>query len=639
MTELESLFAPLSLGGVEIPNRIVSTAHQTTLVHDHLPTDDFVAYHEARARGGVGMIIMEASAVVPSGLLTSHTVGAYLDDVSASFRRVADTVHEHGTKLFVQLFHGGREVIASAPKPVVIAPSSIPSRRYHVEPRALRDHEIDELIEGYAAGAARAADGGLDGVEVTAAHNYLLAQFFGSTNLRADRWAEGTAMLIAVLEAIRAAAPDLALGLRLSADSDAARAAVAELGSLVDYVHVAIGDSSTFVGCVGIVPPPPTPENEIANWVDGFRIGPPLIGTTRILDPRQANDLVASGTVDACGMNRALITDPDMPRKAREGDYEDILRCIGCNACIAHYHAETPIACAQNPRTGRERSLPRPQHADGAKRVVVVGAGPAGLAAVAESAAAGHSVVLLEQADAVGGQVAIAAHAPMHEELARSLRNNYERLLDRPNVEVRLGEAAEADAVEALAPDLVVVATGAKPYDPRLPLEGVEVVQGWDVLRGRHPKGRIVIADWGGDATALDCAEVLTVAGREVVLAVGSVTPAETLHQYTRNVYVGRLCRLGIEIRHYYDVVSANGGEVRLQNVFAPELETTTPADAVVLSMGRVPEDSLTLALTERGLRVEEAGDCRTPRSIEEAILEGTLAVAALARPVAATAV
>jgi pyruvate/2-oxoglutarate dehydrogenase complex dihydrolipoamide dehydrogenase (E3) component len=148
-----------------------------------------------------------------------------------------------------------------------------------------------------------------------------------------------------------------------------------------------------------------------------------------------------------------------------------------------------------------------------------------------------------------------------------------------------------------------------------------------------------VIADWGGDATALDCAEVLTVAGREVVLAVGSVTPAETLHQYTRNVYVGRLCRLGIEIRHYYDVVSANGGEVRLQNVFAPELETTTPADAVVLSMGRVPEDSLTLALTERGLRVEEAGDCRTPRSIEEAILEGTLAVAALVRPVGAAAV
>jgi pyruvate/2-oxoglutarate dehydrogenase complex dihydrolipoamide dehydrogenase (E3) component len=331
-------------------------------------------------------------------------------------------------------------------------------------------------------------------------------------------------------------------------------------------------------------------------------------------------------------MNRALITDPDMPRKARAGEHDEILRCIGCNACIAHYHAETPIACAQNPRTGRESTLPRPRPAEEVHRVVVVGAGPAGLAAAAEAAAAGHSVVLLERSDQIGGQVRIAGNAPMHEELARSLRRNYERLLDRPNVEMRLGQAADAAVVEALSPDLAIVATGARPYDPRLPLDGVEVVQGWDVLRGAHPGGRVVIADWGGDATALDCAEVLTAAGRDVVLAVGSVTPAETLHQYTRNVYIGRLCRLGIDIRHYLDVVSASGGEVRLRNVLAPELETTVQADAVVLSMGRVPEDSLVSALLERGLRVEEAGDCRTPRSIEEAILEGTLAVAAPAR-------
>jgi pyruvate/2-oxoglutarate dehydrogenase complex dihydrolipoamide dehydrogenase (E3) component len=192
--------------------------------------------------------------------------------------------------------------------------------------------------------------------------------------------------------------------------------------------------------------------------------------------------------------------------------------------------------------------------------------------------------------------------------------------------------------VESLSPDLVVVATGARPYDPQLPLDGVEVVQAWDVLRGHLPDGRVVIADWGGDGTALDCAEVLKAAGREVVLAVGSVTPAETLHQYMRNVYIGRLCRLGIEIRHYFDVVAASNGQVTLQNVFAPEIEATAPADAVVLSMGRVPEDVLGPALLERGLRVEEAGDCRTPRGIEEAILEGTLAVAASARQPASAA-
>ncbi len=633
MTELPSLFSPLRLGGVELANRVVSTAHQTTLVHDHLPTDDFVAYHEARARGGVGMIIMEAAAVVPSGLLTSHTIGAYLDDIAESYQRVADAVHPHGTKLFVQLFHGGREVIASAPRPVIIAPSAVPSRRYHVEPRALRRHEIEELIEGYAAGAVEAAKGGLDGVEVTAAHNYLLAQFFGSANLREDRWSEGTAMLTAVLEGIRAAAPGLALGLRLSADSDAARAAVGSVAGLVDYVHVALGDSASFSGCVGIVPPPPTPENAIARVLDGFRVGSPLIATTRILDPRRADELIASGAVDACGMNRALITDPDMPRKARDGHEDGILRCIGCNACIAHYHAETPIACAQNPRTGRERTFVRPRPADHLQRVVVVGAGPAGLAAAAEAGSAGHAVVLFEQADVIGGQVALAAAAPMHEELARSLRLNYTRLLDRPDVKIRLGERADVAAVEALSPDRVIVATGARPYDPGLSLEDVEVVQAWDVLAGALPTGRVVVADWGGDATALDCVELLHAAGRDVVLATGSVTPAETLHQYTRNLYIARLCRLGIDIRHYLDVVSAAEGRVTLRNILAEELETTVAADAVVLSLGRVPEDALGPALAERGVPVEEAGDCRTPRGIEEAILEGTLAAAAPALP------
>jgi pyruvate/2-oxoglutarate dehydrogenase complex dihydrolipoamide dehydrogenase (E3) component len=338
-------------------------------------------------------------------------------------------------------------------------------------------------------------------------------------------------------------------------------------------------------------------------------------------------------------MNRALITDPDMPRKAREGQHDDVLRCIGCNACIAHYHAETQIACAQNPRTGRERSLPRAQPQSESQRVVVIGAGPAGLSAAAEAAAAGHSVVVIERGDVIGGQVEIAGNAPMHEEMARSLRRNFTRLLDRPNVELRLGEEADPAAVETLSPDFVVVATGATPFDPNLPLDGVEVVQAWDVLRGHHPDGRIVVADWGGDATALDCVEVLKTAGRDVVLAVGSVTPAETLHQYTRNVYIGRLCRLGVDVRHYYDVVGATGGDVRLRNVLAPELEATVEADAVVLSMGRVPDDALAPALTGRGLRVAEAGDCCTPRSIEEAILEGTLAVAALARQVAGAAV
>ena len=185
----QHLLSPLGLGPTELRNRIVSTSHQTNLVHDHLPTGEFVAYHEARARGGAGLIVLEAIAVHESGLLHLHTIAGYRDEVVDGYRRVAEAVHGHGARIFTQLFHGGREQIASAPRPQALAPSAIPSQRFKTEPRALREDEIDELVAGYARAAMLAAEGGLDGVELSAAHNYLIAQFFTpALNRRVDQW-------------------------------------------------------------------------------------------------------------------------------------------------------------------------------------------------------------------------------------------------------------------------------------------------------------------------------------------------------------------------------------------------------------------------------------------------------------------
>src|SRR3990172_9878258 len=175
---LPHLFSPLRLGPVELENRVVSTAHQTTLVRDHLPTDELVAYHRARARGGAGLIVLEATAVHPSGRLTPTTLAGYVDEIVPGYRRVLDAVQPHGTRLFVQLFHGGRELIATAPRPPALSPSAIPTQRFKVEPRALRESEIEAIIAGYARSAEPAAEAGLDGVEISAAHNYLVAQFF-----------------------------------------------------------------------------------------------------------------------------------------------------------------------------------------------------------------------------------------------------------------------------------------------------------------------------------------------------------------------------------------------------------------------------------------------------------------------------
>ena len=158
-------------------NRVVSTSHQTSLVHDHLPTDDLIAYHRARAAGGAGLIVVEATAVHPTGLLTAHTVGGYLPEIVPVWRRMSAAVQEHGTRLMCQLFHGGREMIASGTRPPAVAPSSIPSARFKTEPRALTRAEIAEMLDGYRRAAAYAAEGGLDGVEVCAGFGYLPTQF------------------------------------------------------------------------------------------------------------------------------------------------------------------------------------------------------------------------------------------------------------------------------------------------------------------------------------------------------------------------------------------------------------------------------------------------------------------------------
>lgn len=235
--------------------------------------------------------------------------------------------------------------------------------------------------------------------------------------------------------------------------------------------------------------------------------------------------------------------------------------------------------------------------------------------AAAEASAAGNEVVLYEGRERLGGQIALAGAAPGHAELARSLTRNFERLLER--VEVRLGEQVE----EPLDADAVVLATGARPYEPELEVGAVERLQAWDVLAGSRPEGKVVVvADWGGDASGLDSAELLAGDGYEVVLALGSASFGETLHQYQRNLYAARLYRAGVAVVQHVELRGAGEDGLVFVNVFAPELESVLAADAVVLALGRVPVRELAVS------GAVEAGDRLAPRSLEEATLEGALA-------------
>ena len=219
-----TLLSAIDVGPLRLRNRVVSTSHQTSLVHDHLPTEELLAYHEARARGGVGTIFLEATAVHASGLLTPHTVGGFLPEIVAAYQRLGERLHPHDTRLMVQLFHGGREQISSAPRAPAVAPSAIPSLRFKSEPRALTAAEIDELIAGYATAARLAAEGGVDGLELSMSHGYLPGQFLSPlSNRRGDGFDGSLAarmrFSVEVLRAVRAAAgPAMAIGARLSAD-------------------------------------------------------------------------------------------------------------------------------------------------------------------------------------------------------------------------------------------------------------------------------------------------------------------------------------------------------------------------------------------------------------------------------------
>ena len=531
----------------------------------------------------------------------------------------------------MQLFHGGREQISDPPRPPALAPSPVPSLRFHVEPRALTAGEIEEVVEGYARSAALVAQAGLDGVEVSAAHEYLAAQFFTpGLNRREDEWAEPARFLLAVLKAVRAAAPGLALGVRLSADSDAAQDVVGRVAAHVDYVSVALGGSSTYRGSSGIVPPPPMPENAIAGLTSPFRVGPPLVATSRVVDPAEAGRLVGEGRCDAVGMTRALITDPDLPRKVREGRLDDVLRCIGCNACIAHYHAGTPIACAQNPRTGRELTFGAPPRAASSRRVVIVGGGPAGLAAAAEAGAAGHEVVLLERSGRLGGQVALAGAAPMHVELARTLARNYSRLLEAAGVEVRLETRPIARPSPRSRPTRSSLPPGRRRTIPISRSRESRPCRPGTCFSARGPAAGAWSSPTGaGTRPASPAPSSSNSAGNYVTVAVGSAAVAETLHQYQRNLYAARLYRAGVRLEHHVELTGAEQGRVFVRNLFAPEVESELPADLLVLALGRVPDRALVAALTGVGLEVYGAGDCLGPRGLEEAILEGTLAAQA----------
>ncbi|PYY82244.1 oxidoreductase [Pseudomonas sp. TKO26] len=636
------LFAPLQIRGKRLKNRIMSSGHDTSMPTDNLVNDQLIAYHRARAEGGVGLIVLQVAGVHDSARYTSHVLMATDDACIDGYRRLAETCHAHGTVVLSQIFHPGREIMESADGllAVAYAPSAVPNERFRVMPRALDQEMIDEIIQGYADAARRLHQAGLDGVELVASHGYLPAQFI---NPRVNRRTDGyngeleqrLRFIREILDAMRASTDaEFIIGLRISADErdpeglteDESLAAVQLLQGQLDYVHIVAGTSASLGGAVHIVPPMAVEAAYLAREAGTFKaqLSIPLFVTGRINQPQEAEAIIAKGQADVCGMTRALICDPQMPNKSDSGRSDDVRACIACNqACIGHFHKGLPISCIQHPETGRELLYGQPKPSARGKRILVVGGGPAGMKAAAVAAQRGHSVTLYEASAQLGGQIQLAQLLPRRSEFGGA-STNLQREMQLAGVEVVRNTRVDRALIERENPDHVIIATGAQPYWPNFERGGeLQVVDAWQVLRDEVQLGRsVVVADWRCDWIGPGIAERLVRAGHQVQLAVNGTHCGENLPLYVRDQLAGELHKLAIPIIPYARLYGCDDSTVYLQHTASGEPMLLENVDSLVLCQGHQSVDDLGQQL--KGLvPFQRIGDCLAPRTVEEAIHEG----------------
>ncbi|HZH20385.1 MAG TPA: mycofactocin system FadH/OYE family oxidoreductase 2 [Geodermatophilus sp.] len=629
--------APLPVGPVTLPNRLVFPAHLTNYAADGRFTERHAAYYAARAAGGAGLIITEECSTDPADRPYEELVRGHDPAVLPGMRRVADAVHAHGVPVFAQVNHNGGQSDSLHSRAPVLAPSPVPDPLFREVPREASTADLARLVAGYADVAARCAAAGFDGVEVQGSQSSLVRQFLsGATNRRTDRYGgpleHRARFLVEVLTAVREAlGSGRALGVRLAdeegldggttlAEAVATARLLAERG-LVDYLSTTVGVATATLDRV--VPPMTTPPGYARYLSAAVRaaVDVPVVGVGRFLTPTQVERALADGDCDLVGAVRAQIADPEFGAKALGGRDGEIRRCLGCNQeCVGRVGLNRPLGCVTNPRAGREAPLPVPTHR---RRVLVVGGGPAGLRAAATAAARGHAVTVWEQAERTGGAVLVAASAPGRGGL-RPLVDDLAAECARVGVGVRTGVRATAERVRAEAPDVVVLATGARPVQPTWAGEGDRVVDVREVLTGAAaPAGDVLVVDDLGAAAATSVAELLAGRGCTVEVVTAAMVVGQDLGlTLDRPGWERRAAALGIRRTTERLVTAVDGRTVRLMHHPTGTTEQRT-VDWVVVATAPRADDELWTALCDSGLEVHRVGDCLAPRKAGAATLDG----------------
>jgi 2,4-dienoyl-CoA reductase-like NADH-dependent reductase (Old Yellow Enzyme family)/thioredoxin reductase len=617
----EALFRPLQIKHLTLRNRVMSTSHAPGYGRDGKPQERYQLYHEEKAKGGIGLTMFGGSSSVSldSPAAPWAQISVADDSVIPYFQQFSERVHRHGAKLMIQLTHMGRRTRWDTENwfPTLSASARREPASRSI-PREMDEYDIARVTADYASAARRAREGGLDGVELSAAHGHLIDQFWSpSVNQRTDgyggtlnnRMRFGAEVLAAMR---REAGDDFVIGIRMSGDELLADglshedcvtiAAQYAREGLVDFINVLGGQARDHMAHAVIVPNMAFPVAPFLHLASAIKrdVDVPVFHAQRVTDLATAARAVAEGHVDMVAMTRAHIADPHLMRKLAAGRDDDIRQCVGAGYCIDRIYAGGDALCIQNAATGREATMPHViAKAATRRRVVVVGAGPAGLEAARVCAERGHEVVLFEKDRVPGGQIAIAAKATWREALSGIPRWLFAQV-QKSGVTIRFATEATADAIRAEHPDVVILACGGRPNLGHHP--GAELgVSTWDILLGRvDAAGTVLVYDDMGQHHASATAELLARRGCLVELATHDRMVAEEVGTTNQPVHLRELYRLGVVMSPNLALIEITKEDNRLvavlQNTMTGEVEERL-ADHVVVEFGTLAESALFDAL------------------------------------------